>query len=418
MSNKRTLFTLALVSFLDLLGVGLIIPIIAPLFENPNGGLLSPGTSEATRNIMYGLVVASYPIAQFFGAPILGVLSDFKGRKPLLIITRAGSVIAFLLSAIAVWKTHITLLIIARVIDGVTGGNISVANSAIADISTKENKSTNFGLIGAAFGLGFLIGPYLGGLISDSSLVPWFSNSTPFLFAALLGILNIFCLVFLFKETLKTKVKKRISFVAGFRNLKKAFTKSGIERLFLSILLYTIGFSFYTQTLQLFLAKKYSFGAQDIGELFGYVGLWIIITQGFIIRKLSKRFPPKKLLRASLPFLALAFIIHTLPHFDSYYLVITPLLAISNGLTTPSFTTLVSNFASSEIQGEILGINQSLQSIGIAIGPLIAGIIFTYWINLPIYVGAGFILLSWLVLQKFLKIKDVSDSDYITYQNN
>ena len=149
------------------------------------------------------MLIASYPLAQFFGAPILGALSDKHGRKKIILISLIGTFFGYLLFAYGIITKNVTLLFASRMLDGFTGGNISTIMSAIADVSTVKDKTKNFGMIGMAFGLGIILGPFIGGNLADPNNVSWFNHSTPFWFAALICLFNIALVVFNFKETCK-----------------------------------------------------------------------------------------------------------------------------------------------------------------------------------------------------------------------
>lgn len=164
--NKFSIFPIFFTVFLDLLGLGIIIPILPAVLIDPRTGLLPFSTTFATRTLIFGFLIAAYPLAQFFSSPILGALADKHGRKKILTLSLLGTLVGYILFAMGLVTQNIYLLFIGRIIDGFTGGNISIAQSAIADISDEKTKSKNFGLIGMAFGLGFIIGPYVGGKLS------------------------------------------------------------------------------------------------------------------------------------------------------------------------------------------------------------------------------------------------------------
>src|SRR3989344_599966 len=244
-AGKYAILPIFLIIFLDMIGFGIIIPLLAPLLLDPSVGLM-PGADLAARTFMLGLMVSIYPLAQFFGAPILGGLSDRSGRKKVLIISIAGTMLGYLVFGFGILTNNIWLMLFSRALAGFTGGNISIAFSAIADMSDAKSKVKNFGLIGMAFGFGFIIGPFIGGKLSDPSLVSWFDFATPFWFAALLSLLNILFVVKLFKETSTTRVNSKLSLMTGFKNIEKAFHLPDLRAIFLVIFLITFGFTFFT----------------------------------------------------------------------------------------------------------------------------------------------------------------------------
>lgn len=402
MKMKNTsILTVFFTVFIDLLGLGIVIPILPALIINPTANLLPLDTAFSQRTIIYGFLIASYPIMQFFGAPILGTLADRFGRKKILSLSLFGTWLGYLLFIIGILTQNIYLLFIGRSIDGFTGGNISIAQSAISDISTEENKSRNFGLIGMAFGLGFVFGPYIGGKLSDPSVVSWFSFETPFYLALLLTTINILLVYKMFPETLKEKSTRKIDLLAGFKNLGKAVSHPQMRSIFIIVFLLTIGFNFFTQFFQVFLISKFSFSQSQIGDLFAYMGLWIAVAQGAFLRPLSKKFSSHTILSFSIILLAITFPLLLLPDKAIWIYVIIPFIAIFQGLTQPNTTAIVSGLSDSKSQGEILGMNQSIASLAQAIPPIVAGFLTAIDINLPTLFAAGSTLLAWFVF-KFL----------------
>src|ERR1035437_2493368 len=230
--QKSPLMTIFLTVFINLLGVGIVIPVIAPLLLYPAHNMLPFETSQHTRSIVLGFLIASYPLAQFFGAPMLGALSDRYGRKKLLALSLFGTVVGYILFATAIIEQNIYLLFFSRILDGFTGGNISIAFSAIADLSDEKTKAKNFGMIGAAFGLGFILGPFIGGRLADSNVVSWFNPATPFWFAALLASLNLLFVFIAFPEILKVRNNTPVSLFTGIRNIGVAFQKQHLRTIF------------------------------------------------------------------------------------------------------------------------------------------------------------------------------------------
>ncbi|MGL4773403.1 MAG: MFS transporter [Clostridium sp.] len=407
--KKNSILPLFLTVFIDLLGLGIVIPILPMIILDPRAGLLPMDMDFATRSIVYGFLIAAYPLTQFFSAPILGALADEKGRKKILTLSLIGTLIGYVLFGIGIMEKNIYLLFIGRILDGFTGGNISIAQSSIADMSTPENKAKNFGLIGMAFGLGFVIGPYVGGNLADSSIVSWFTYATPFWFAAILTALNILSVIFRLNETLAVPKKAKLSLTTGIKNINKAFSIANLRTVFLTTFFLTVGFTLFTQFFQVFLIGKFEFTQSQVGDLFAYMGIWIAFAQGGFQRPLSKKYKPHQILKYSTILLALALPLLLIPDKAIWIYAIVPVIAILQGLSQPNGTALVSNQSDASNQGEILGINQSVQSLAQAIPPIVAGFVTTIDLSLPIILGAISIAIGWVIFKLFFKEKSITD---------
>lgn len=395
--RNSAIFPIFFTVFIDLLGLGIVIPVLPALLLNPMSTVLPMSYSFEIRTIIYGFLIASYPIMQFFGAPVLGTIADKIGRKKILTLSLAGTLVGYILFIIGIQTSSIILLFAGRMLDGFTGGNISTAQSAIADISTPESKSRNFGLVGMAFGLGFVIGPYMGGKLADPTVVEWFSFSTPFWAAAILTAMNILLVFRMLPETLTTRANRKIDFLAGFKNIRKAFSHDVLRPIFVVVFLLTIGFNFFTQFFQVFLIGKFHFNQSQIGDLFAYMGIWIAISQGMILRPLSKKLDPYSMLKFAIILLAGTFPILLLPTEAKWIYIIIPFVAIFRGFVQPNTTAIVSNQSDEKSQGEILGINQSIISLAQAIPPILAGFLTTVDIQLPTWFAAGTTFVAWIL---------------------
>ncbi len=398
---KSALIPIILIVFLDILGMTIMIPVLAPIFLDKSTTILATDVSHSARTILLGFLLASYPIAQFFGAPIFGALSDRHGRRKILFLSMAGSLIGYVMFSSGLIIGSLAVLFASRIIDGFTGGNISVALSAIADISSKKSKTKNFGLIGAAYGAGLILGPFIGGVLSNSELVSWFNHSTPFLFAAVLTFINMLLLLKYFPETLKKRLETPISFFTGFENIRKAFRMPNLRTMFSVVFLIMLGFAFFTYFLPVFLIEKFNYDESLIGYLLAYLGLWIVLTQAFMIRPVSKRYSAEEILRLSLIALAISLFLITLPRRSITLYFIAPLVAIFTGLTMPSYNAIISNLGKEDSQGEILGINQSMQSLAQAIPLVIAGFVVAIHPELPTLIAAAATFIAWALFVVF-----------------
>lgn len=394
--HTRPLAPLLLTIFLDVVGLGIAIPALSIILIDPVQSILPVETSMSVRGILYGFLIASYPAAQFFGAPILGALSDRHGRKNLLQISLFGTLVGYMMFALGIYLRSLPLLFASRLLDGFTGGNISIAQSAIADSSTLDEKTKNFGLVGVMFGLGFILGPFLGGILSDPEIHSWFTLATPFWFAALLTGLNMTLLAFLFQETLRTHLHTPITALTGLRNFKKAFSMRNTRAIFLMSFLFSAGFTFFTQFFNVFLIERFQFDQSDIGYVFGLFGICMTMTQGIIVRPVARRFTPRQVLNVSILAQGMILPLILLAYTPGILFMIIPFISIFQGLSFPNLTTLVSNETGKESQGEGLGLNQSVQSMAQIFPPVMAGFIAVLHPNLPILIGSGCLILAWL----------------------
>lgn len=394
---KASILPIFLTVFIDMLGVGIIIPVLPALFFEEESMIFSMDVAFQTRSLLYGLLLACYPFMQFFGAPILGTLSDRYGRKPLLQISLAGTVVGYLLFGYAVATQNIPLLFFSRMLPGFTGGNISIVFSAIADVSDESSKARNFGLVGMAFGLGFILGPTIGGFLADPSIVSWFTPATPFLFTAILTLINIALVQYVFKETLVERSQAAVKIFKGVANIARSFKAPNLRVIFSVVLLTSLGFTFFTQFFSVLLIEKIGVRIKDIGLLFGWIGIWLVITQGIIVRVLSRKYASTTLLRVSLIMLSCSVAAVLLPSELWMFYLVNPFIAIFQGITSPNLTAVVSSQAARDQQGEILGINQSMQSLGQVFPALIGSYLNTIDVHVPLMAAAAFIFLAWVV---------------------
>ncbi|AFD05816.1 MFS transporter [Solitalea canadensis] len=403
--QKSPLLTIFITVFIDLLGIGIIIPIVGPLFIDSD--ILFIGqTSYEERTRLLGLLIATFSIFQFFSGPYLGGLSDKHGRKKVLFYSLFATLIGYLAFAAGIHFRKIEFLFIGRAIAGCAAGNLSVIYSAIADSSNAESKAKNFGMIGAAFGLGFIIGPVLGGILSSDKIVHWFDASTPIFFSALLVIINIILVIIRFPETLKTPNRKaKISVLGGFLNLRKVLNSGNLRALFIVVFLFFFGFTMFTQFFQVFLIKKFEFDEAHIGYIFGFIGLWGVITQAGILRLLSKKFSPYQLLNFALIVFAFSYLTYLLPQSVIGLYLCIPLFSIMQGLSMPNFAAVVSNSAPKHIQGETLGMQQSIQSLAQIITPLIGGFVVARSYYAPMWLGFIFTTIAWAIFAMRVKPK-------------
>ncbi len=406
MFKNKTIVTIFCTVFIDLLGIGILIPVIPQLFANPGSEffLLPYGVSVKTGYLLLGFLLAIYPIGQFLATPILGQLSDKYGRKKILALSLLGTAVSYAVFAYAIVTKNIPLLFGARFLDGITGGNISVAQAMIADISTPENRAKNFGMLGAAFGLGFIFGPYLGGRLSDPLTVSWFTAATPFYFAGILAFLNMLSVLFVLKETNKHMHDEPMNLTKSLSNIGRAIKMKGVNIIFLTNFFFFGGFTFFTSFFAVYLINKFNFTQGQIGDFFAYVGLWSVFTQGVVTRYVAKKFSQEKVVRVTLLASGLLVLAYFLPQHPWEILLIPPFFSLASGLTMANLGALLSRSAPRHLQGEILGINASVQALAQSIPAILSGFIAASLApTTPIIVASIVIIVGALLFNRLYK---------------
>jgi len=422
--SSRVLPLVLFTVFLDMLGVGILLPVIPQLLGNPKSPdyLLPDGWSYSSGLILLGLLVAVYSFGQFLATPILGQLSDRYGRRPVLALSLAGTAIGYGVFAVGIITKNIPLLFASRLFDGLTGGNIAVAQAAIADVSTEENRTRNFGLIGATFGLGFILGPYIGGKLAAPGISvigflglttpSWFKAATPFWFAAALASLNTLLVVTRFPETLAERARDTtIRWSQSFTNIRRAADLPGLRTVFGTVFLYQSGFTFFTTFFSLYLVQKLGFGPSNVGDYFAVIGLWIALTQAVLAGALAKRFPSWKVVRVALPLLSLSVLTCFVPDNTTQLLLLSWCIPLFVGILFANATSLVSASAPREIQGEVLGINASVSALAQGIPAALTGFLGSININVPIVASSVTIGIAAVVFIRFYRPpKDVVEA--------
>ncbi|MDO8520495.1 MAG: MFS transporter [bacterium] len=396
--HNRALATLFFTIFLDMVGVGILIPVVPVILADPTSPhyLLPIGTSPRVGYILLGFMFALYSFGQFIASPIIGQFSDKFGRKKMLLFSVLGTAIGHALFALAVTWKFIPLLLLTRLFTGIMTGNIVVAQASIADITPPEHRAANFGLIGAAFGLGFVIGPFLGGRLADGTLVSWFTAATPFWFAALLSVLNFFFIITMLKETnMHRRSELWIDWGRSVKNIFHAFSLKTLRPLFITGFLFNTGFTFYMTFFSVFLFFRFGFTEASIGNYFAYTGLWIIFTQSVVTRALSKKWSERQILKRSLIVAGLGLLAILLCPESSWLYFAVPFFSVSVGLTGANLTALISRSAGASVQGEILGINGSVNALAMIFPPLLAGTIAAKFDpQAPLLIATIFIIMS------------------------
>lgn len=404
--NPRAIPIVLLAIFLDLVGYGILVPVVPQLFANPDSlyYVLSPSTPMAVGYILLGFLIATYPMVQFFSAPIMGQYSDRHGRRPVLTIALIATAVGFFILAIGIVTHNIFLLFFSRFIDGAAGGSISVAQAAIADLTKPKERAKHFGLIGAAYGTGFIIGPVLGGILSDPTLISWFSITTPFLFAAALSLANAFLVFRYVGETNKRIQGAAINIYKGLGDIIRAYGMKRLRAVFGTNFFFNAGVTFVATFFSVYLIDRFHMTQLGIGYYIGYAGLWIVIAQAVLVPLLSRYYDEVVLLRWSLVLGSLGIFAFYLPYTIPGLLLTGAFFALANGMSMSLLPSLASRRAPGHIQGEIMGINTSVQAFSQIGPPVLAGFLAaTIAPAAPVYIAGAAVGTAWLFFIAFVR---------------
>lgn len=362
--------------FIDLLGFGIIIPLL-PFYAE------SFGASALT----IGLLGTSFSLMQFVFSPIWGRWSDKVGRKPIILLGLMGSCLSYLTLALA---TSLPMLFVARIIGGIAGANIPTAQAYIADVTTPENRAKGMGMVGAAFGMGFIFGPAIGGLLSR------ISPSAPMWFASALCLSNFIAAWFLLPESrIVSADTKTLGRLEAF---KHAMTKPALVLLLALYFLVTAAFSGFEATFALFSEARYGFTAASIGFLFAFIGVVLAVIQGVLVHRVVKRLGEPRVIPIAIFCIAVGVGLVPFAWSVPTLLVALGVLAVGMGFNNPSLTSMVSRLSDPNDQGGMLGLASSLASLGRVVGPAWGGFLYdSYGMTAPYLSASGLMLVAFAV---------------------
>lgn len=378
MPKKSTLLIIFLIVFIDLMGFGIVIPLL-PLYAD----------QYQPSPVVFGLLMAAYSLMQFLFAPLLGRLSDRYGRRPVLFISLAGTVVGYLLFA---FQHSLAVLFLARIVNGIAGANVATAQAVIADVTKPEERAKGMGMVGAAFGLGFLLGPAIGGF----SLAV--SESAPGIFAACFSGLALLLAIWKLPETWTEERRyARVEHARGWFSFSRLWTALGHPKIGLAMIIFflaSFAFSNFESTFALFLKGRMHLSNRDVTWLFVYVGLLAVIIQGGLIGRLVVRFGERALIMAGAIALVPAYLFMVFVPSIPWLMAVLPFLAIGAGFLNPALSSMVSRLSTADEQGGMLGVYQSVSSLARITGPFCGVYLFkSVGERWPFWVATGVALM-------------------------
>ena len=375
--RRSPLLPIFLIVCVDVLGLTLILPLL-PFYAERLGA--SP--------TVVGLLVSTYAFCQLIAGPLLGRMSDRMGRRPLLLVSQAGTFIGFLILAFA---NSLWLVFVSRIIDGLTAGNLSLAQAYISDVTKPEERAKSFALIGIAFGMGFLVGPGVSGYLAG------FSYHYPIFAAAALSFTSILCTYFLLPSSPPEHAQEsqeRFTLLAWGR-YAEFFRRPGLAPFLWQFFAFTFTFALFMSGFPLFAERRFTwdgkpFGPKQVGYVYAYVGFLGIILQGGLIGRLVKTMGEEKLARAGFLLSGVGLGILGFTYGIPMLLVLSAFTGVGTGALRPALTSLITQKAARTEQGTVLGLTQSLMSVSQICAPFLAGILIDhYWLEAWALTGAG-----------------------------
>lgn len=375
--NRSPLLILFLTVFIDLLGFGIVIPFL-PMYAH----MMHVGAAGI------GLVLAAYSLAQFLSAPLLGRLSDHFGRRPIIMLGLLGSSFGYVIYGFA---ASFAMLLFSRIVHGACAGTVSTAQAYVADTTEESKRAHGMGMIGAAFGLGFVLGPAIGGLLGHDSL------RMPVFFAAALTFANLIFAARALPESHEPNPAARLEWagiVEPIVMLPRRLTSHRLSRLFSIAFLGTFAMAAFEATFALMAPRVYGYGPAGVGWMLAYAGLLQALVQGYVLRKVAPRMGERKLIGLGMIVLALGMAPMASTSSRAALFVLLALLSIGYGFASPSIASLISRLSERHQQGEVLGVNQSALSLARICGPIAAGIAYELIGPAAAYVGGGAVALA------------------------
>jgi len=382
-TRRAALIVLFLTVFIDLLGFGIVIPFLPLYAARMHVGAFG-----------IGLVLSVYSLMQFLCAPVLGRISDHFGRRPIIMLGLLGSAVGYVIYGFA---TSFAWLLFSRAVHGACAGTVSTAQAYVADTTDESNRAHGMGMIGAAFGLGFVLGPAIGGLLGHASL------RTPVFFAAALTFANLIFAAIRLPESHRPDPNARLEFAHLARpivTLPRQLLGHRLTGLFTIAFLATFAMAALEATFAIMVPAIYGYGPSGVGGLLAYAGLLQALVQGYLLGKIVKRTGELTLIRAGM--LALAIGLAPMASLSSHAMlfVALALVAIGYGFASPSIASLISKRTERRLQGEVLGINQSAQSLARIFGPIAAGFAYQAFGPAAAYIGGGLVALCALAISR------------------
>lgn len=377
------------------LSATIIFPILAPLFLDPAESIVKVGVPDNIRAILLGFFLASFPLAQFIFSPLCGELSDKRGRKPIFLITLGLEALGYAFCALAISWHNLSLFFLGRFVTGLAAGNMTVCLATIVDLAGDEKKKVRYFSYGSALaGAMFVLGPFLGGKLADKEVVEFFNPAFPMWVGACLAVCNLLVMLVVFRETIHEKCDKPFDPVAAVHNVQLAFRTGAVRDLYTIYFFFLFGWNMLYQFLPAIMVQEFHSTTSFIGNVSALAGIvWVGGT--LLINLLARtRLEAKSIVLVCLLLFSFVTVFIPLPYKINSFLWLTGIAVFCAGGVWPLFTGAISNAADQKIQGKVLGVSQSIQSLSMMMAPFMGGFFLQAHSKVPFAVASLATLLA------------------------
>jgi DHA1 family tetracycline resistance protein-like MFS transporter len=389
---------LYVVIFIGFLGYSLTITILTPMILNDSGGMLASLPLKADRLIVLGLVLALYPLGQFFGSPVLGSLSDRFGRRPVLLISLLISTVCYGVFAYALMVRNLPLFMIVSFVIGLSEANIAIAQSAIADLSTARNRTRLFAYINLSASSAFVIGPLAGGILADQNIIRWFSYDTPYWAVCFLLFCTLIFTATVFSETRPPDSRRVVRYREAITNLLTVFARGKLRAVYLvNFLIYFAIFGFF-RSFPMYLVDEYGMGVSQVSKFIAWNALPVVLASLWLAGYLANHYSPRSITAYSSILFGVSALLVIIPEPVSALWVTLFLPGLALAVALPACTAMLSLMVGGAEQGKVLGNNLSLEVGAEVLSGLAAGFLAAYMIELPMGIVAAVAITAGLIL--------------------
>jgi MFS transporter, DHA1 family, tetracycline resistance protein len=394
---------------IDAMGFGLVYPMMSAIFGDPHAGVLSPAAGPALRNFYLGLGYGIYPLCMFFGSSLMGELSDAFGRRKIMLLCVLGLAVSYGFMACGAWWQSVALLLLGRGLSGLMAGCQGIAQAAIADLSTPQNKAHNMSIMSLAFSAGVIVGPVLGGVTSDRALSPLFGYGTPFVLVSVLSLLCGIWTALACEETGGSAEARRIDVWLPLRVVAQAALHRRIAVLSGVFFLMQVGYGLYLQTIMLVLQTQFHYRSMQLGLFSGVIGVCFVLGLLFVVRIMLRFYPVVAIAKTGLLIAGVCEVLSALyPHEGALWALAT-LIGCFDMVAYTTMYTAFSDAVSADRQGWALGVAGSVMALAWVATGLLNNSLPVLGESGLLLVGGGAFLLSFVVLAVYARGSRTAD---------